>query len=57
VMIRVTKVKMTFFMSAGWESDGSERVVDDGGVDSMLQFLLERGDVRTNSCREMEQRQ
>jgi hypothetical protein len=57
VMMRVTKVKMTFFMSAGWKSDGSERVVDDGGVDSMLQFLLERGDVRTNSCREMEQRQ
>jgi hypothetical protein len=36
VVMRVTKVEMTFFSSEGWELGCLGRVVDDGGADLIL---------------------
>jgi hypothetical protein len=32
-----------FYSSGGWESSGPRRVADDGDMNSILQFRLERG--------------
>jgi hypothetical protein len=56
VVMRVTKVEMTFFSSEGWESGCLGRVVDGGGADLMLQFWLEMGDDGTKHCRKMKRR-
>jgi hypothetical protein len=57
VVGRVTNIEMTFYSNGRWESDVSERVADSSGVNSMLQFYLERGDGRTNHFYKMKQRQ
>jgi hypothetical protein len=39
------RLRSPFYSSGGWESDGSSRVADGGGADSMFRFRLEeRGD-------------
>jgi hypothetical protein len=42
VVERVTKIEMIFYSSEWWESGGPRRVACGGGMDSMLQFWLER---------------
>jgi hypothetical protein len=43
VMRRVDKVEMIFLYHWRWESGWSRRVADNGGMNSMFQFWLERG--------------
>jgi hypothetical protein len=43
--------------SGGWELDDQERVVDGVGVDSMLQFRLERGGDGMKHCQKIKRRQ
>jgi hypothetical protein len=38
-----SRLRWSFYSSGGWESGGLGRVACGGGVDSMLQFWLERG--------------
>jgi hypothetical protein len=45
----VAKVKMTFFSSEGWESGDTGRMTG-GGVNSMLQFQLEKGGDGMKHC-------
>jgi hypothetical protein len=40
-----------------WESGGPERVTSDGGLDSMLQFCLERGGDGTKCCQKIKRSQ
>jgi hypothetical protein len=49
--------RVTFFSSGGWESGGMRRVAGGGGVDSMVQFQLEREGDETKCCRKIKQRQ
>jgi hypothetical protein len=56
-MRRVTKVKITFYISEWWESSGMERVVGSGGADSILIFQLKRGGNGTKYCRKLNRRQ
>jgi hypothetical protein len=56
VVWRVTKIEMAFYNSGGWESDGLERLAGGGGMDSMLQFHLEREGNWTKHCRKMKRR-
>jgi hypothetical protein len=52
----VAKVNMTFFSSEGWESGDTGRMTG-GGVNSMLQFQLEKGGDGMKHCQKMNQRQ
>jgi hypothetical protein len=56
-MGRVTKIEMIFYNSGGWEPNGAGRIACGGGVNSMLQFQLERGSDETKRCRKMNVRQ
>jgi hypothetical protein len=49
---RVVKVEIEviFYNSGGSESDGLRRVAGGGGVDSMPQFRLKRGDDGMKHC-------
>jgi hypothetical protein len=56
---RVMKVgvEVIFYNSGGSESDGLRRVARGGGVDSMPQFRLKRGDDGMKRCRKMKRMQ
>jgi hypothetical protein len=53
----VINIKIIFYSSGGSESGCSGRVVDGCGVDSILQFRLERGGDGMKCCRKMKRRQ
>jgi hypothetical protein len=56
----MTKVEITFFIAVECGSRTTRRgwpVGGDDGVNSMLQFRLERGGDGTKCCRKMQQRQ
>jgi hypothetical protein len=57
VIGRVVKVEMTFYSSRGWELGGSGMVDYGGGVNSMLQFYLERRDDGMKRCWKMKRKQ
>jgi hypothetical protein len=46
-------LRRSFYSNGGWESDDPGRVACGGGVNSMLQFWLERGDDGIKRCRTM----
>jgi hypothetical protein len=47
------RLRWPFYSSAGWEWGCLRRVAGGGGVDSMLQFWLERGVDGTKRCQKM----
>jgi hypothetical protein len=57
VVERVVNVKIIFYSSGGWESDGPDRIACGGGANSMLQFRLERRGDGEKYYRKMKQRQ
>jgi hypothetical protein len=57
VVGRVAKVEMTFYSSGGWESRCLARVAEGSGADSMVQYRLKRGGIKTKHYRKIKWRQ
>jgi hypothetical protein len=51
------RLRWPFYSSGGWESRCSARVAEGSGADSMVQYRLKRGGIRTKHYRKIKWRQ